>query len=216
MIKIFAHRGYILNDIKENSIESLENAYNNQFYGVEFDVFFVKNQLFLSHDKPKSLQNLPKFANYLKYGDNFKYWIDFKNITTQNCQEILKIVEKDLKNAKISLKNVYFAPFIRDFAQALPIYQEIRNIFGQDAQIMALCVEIPGNNPDKYLQDLRKNNIGHLSILHKNIDQNFVELAKNIEIFAWTVNDQKRLGQLENLGIKYCTSDVITPKSAKK
>lgn len=52
MIKIFAHRGFAQNNIKQNSIASLKNAFKNGFKAIEFDIWWLENQLFLSHDKP--------------------------------------------------------------------------------------------------------------------------------------------------------------------
>ena len=48
MIKIFAHRGFIQNNIKQNTIASLKNAVKNNFNAVEFDIWFIDGELYLS------------------------------------------------------------------------------------------------------------------------------------------------------------------------
>ena len=48
MIKLFAHRGYLLANnnekILENSKRALENAYQNNFRAVEFDIWNNERQ----------------------------------------------------------------------------------------------------------------------------------------------------------------------------
>ena len=96
MIKLFAHRGYVENNIKQNSIASLKNAVKNQFKGIEFDVWNINNDLIISHDKPKSdpLNLLPKFKDYLIFKNQIEYWIDFKNLDLKNIEVTLKILEE--------------------------------------------------------------------------------------------------------------------------
>ncbi len=210
MIKIFAHRGFVTKTAKENSIESLKAAYENKFLGVEFDVWFLDGELFVHHDMPKENKNLVKFSDYLQFKNEFEYWIDFKNLDASNVDKALKDVKKELIAAKIDLKKVYFAPFITDLQKAIFVYNKISEVF-EGAQIMAVCEEIKKSDLVFYHSELQKNNIKFLSIQHKNIDEEFVKIFSDITIFAWTINDLQRLRELEKLGIKYITSDIITP-----
>ncbi len=212
-MKIFAHRGYTINDIKQNSIESLRAALNNGFEGLEFDVWFVNGQLVVVHDKPENAEGLPRFASFFANCNKIKYWIDFKNLDINNAREALELAKFDIKNSKTNLQNIYFAPFIEKLVDAIPIYSIIREIFGNEAQVMALrCDEIVPENLQRYYQDLKKNNIKFLSVLHTNINENFMKIFRDVEVFAWTINDIKRISELDNLGVKNCTSDNITPK----
>ncbi len=216
MIKIFAHRGYVINENTQNSIESLNDCVKNNFAGVEFDVWFLNEKLLISHDNPSqgNLNSLPKFRDYFSHGNKIKYWIDFKNLDEKNAESALKLAKKDLESCQINLRNVYFAPFIERLSDAILVYEKIRNIFGGSAQIMAVCEKIPADNLQRYYQDLKKNDIRFLSIMHENINENFVKIFRDIEIFAWTVNDLERLKELNKFEIKNCTSDIITPKMA--
>jgi glycerophosphoryl diester phosphodiesterase len=212
MIKIFAHRGCTINQVKENSIESLDLAYEKKFYGVEFDIWFIDEKLIVNHDKAAELR--PEFADYLKYGNELKYWIDFKNLTeisSKNLILALEIAKKELKNAKIELKNVFFAPFIVNFEKALVIYAKIREIFGENAQIMAVCEKINSLDFLSYRKKLDENKIKFLSIKHSNINQEFVKIFAGIEIFAWTVNEKLDFERLNKLKIENITSDKILP-----
>jgi len=208
MVKIFAHRGFVTKNAKENSIESLRAAYDNKFIGVEFDVWFLNNELVVHHDMPKENKNLVKFSDYLQFKNEFEYWIDFKNLDEDNIDKALQIAKKELFAAEIDLKKVYFAPFITNLQKALPIYNKIYKAI-EGAQIMAVCEEIKRDDLVFYHQELQKNNIKYLSINHENIDENFIEIFSDINIFAWTVNDLEYLRELEKLGIKNITSDII-------
>lgn len=217
MIKIFAHRGYVINEIKENSIESLDFAYKNNFDGVEYDVWFFENDLFINHDEPKIQEknSLPKFQEYFKYKNEFQYWIDFKNfdkISIDSLRKSFEIIKNAIKNCEIDEENIYFAPFITSFDKALIIYNEFYKFFGKNIKIMAVIDEIEKKDLRNYCEILKENDIKFLSINHKNINQEFVEIFKEITIFTWTVNDFQRFQELKNLGIKNFTSDKITKK----
>lgn len=212
MVKIFAHRGYVINNAKENSIESLNEAVKNNFYGVEFDVWFVNNELYVCHDEPKEedLYKLPKFSDYLIHGNKIKYWIDFKNLDEANARNAIKIVKTSILKAEIFNQNIYFAPGITSLNQAAPIYEKIKEIFA-NPQLTAFCVEINKDSSQRYYQDLKKLGVTFLSLNHKNIDEDFVKKFKDITIFAWTVNEEERAKELENMGIKFIASDKIKP-----
>lgn len=209
-MKIFAHRGLVTRNSKENSIESLDEAFKNKFYGIEFDIWFVSDQLYIKHDQPKKeeLTNLPKFRDYLKYGNNLRYWLDFKNLDKHNIDKALEIIKKDLEDKKIDLNQIYFAPFITDLVEAAKIYKKIKEVFS-DAQIMAVCEDIKKEDLENYHQNLQKNNIKFLSIRHVFIDKNFMKIFHDINLYAWTINDLARAKELESLGVKIITSDII-------
>ena len=53
MIRLFAHRGFAKGNILQNSIASLNHAHKSGFKAIEFDIWFLEEKLFLSHDRPK-------------------------------------------------------------------------------------------------------------------------------------------------------------------
>ena len=205
MIKIFAHRGFVDGDIKENSFASLVSAYKNNFCGIEFDVWLVNSELVVNHDEPTN-SNYTKFSEYLYFKNDLEYWIDFKNLNNETIDNILDLLQDAVLQAKIDINKIFFAPFITDLKYAIPLYQKIRNYFA-DAKIMAVCEKIEKNELSSYCEDLQKNNIKYLSINYTNIDSDFMNIFRNITIFAWTVNEEKILKYLSDLGVKNFASD---------
>lgn len=89
-----------------NSIEKLKK-YLLDYPGIEIDVFFNRKKMFfdVTHDKETST-NL-SLEEYFKYFSNDKkIWLDFKNLTTENSEEALKILDKLLLKNKIDKSQV--------------------------------------------------------------------------------------------------------------
>jgi glycerophosphoryl diester phosphodiesterase len=214
MTRLFAHRGFASKNIPQNSIASLKRAHEFGFRAVEFDVWFLQKKLILKHDHPteKEINILPNFRDYFFFGNEFNYWIDFKNLDEKNSENFLKAVKKTLDEAAINLDQIYFAPFITDYKIAERIFIKIRKIFGEKINLIAVCEELKTAADVKILREfLTKNKIKFLSIFHEIIDQDFVKKFSDIEIFAWTVNDLKRLRELESLGVRNFATDKIIP-----
>jgi glycerophosphoryl diester phosphodiesterase len=218
MTKIFAHRGYHHKNIKENSIQSLKAAYEHNFEGIEFDIWYLESclhNLVIKHDEPKEQEilTLPKLADYFLYQNHFEYWLDFKNLNQKNATTALIEVQKIILNRKIDLNKLYFAPAITNQDLASKIYPIIREIFGNSANIVAFCEELKDGEIKNYHQFLQQNQITFLSINHDLINQKLVEQLKDIMIFAWTVDSGSRLKELETLGIKHFASNTLKPKN---
>ena len=213
---LFAHRGFHSENIPPNSIASLEAAHEYKFQAVEFDIWFLEGKLLLKHDEPKAeeLPSLPHFRDYFRFKNDMDYWLDFKNLDEKNAREALILVKKDLDEAGINMQRIYFAPFITDYELAKKVFVEIRNIFGNEAQLVAVCED--EKNIEILYNFLTKNNVKSLSINHKIIDKDFMKKFSNIQIFAWTVNDLERLLELEALGVKNFATDKITPQNYDK
>lgn len=215
MIRLFAHRGFAKNPSEENSITSLNQAYEAGFRVVEFDIWFLKGKLVLKHNKPEAneIDNLPNLRDYFRFKNEIKYWIDFKNLDKNNAAKALEIVKQDIAHGNIDLDNIYFAPFIINHQKAEVVFEEIRKVFGQEAQLVAVCEEL--NSPqdiENLYRFLTKNNIKYLSIFYKLIDHNLLQALNGIELFAWTVNDEDVLHNLKTIGVKNFATDKIIPK----
>ncbi|MBM3589885.1 MAG: hypothetical protein FJX30_00715 [Alphaproteobacteria bacterium] len=210
MIKIFAHRGFVQNNIKQNSIASLKNAFKNGFKAVEFDIWWQENQLFLSHDKPSksSLFNLPRFGDYFIYNNQIDYWIDFKNIDENNVREVLRLVKNDLDSNKINLEQVYFAPYITNSELAEKIAREFRNFFGKKINFLGVCDHQSQVLKISELLDIEV--IDYVSIDYKLITKGNLELIDPKKIFAWTVNDIHIYNDLMVMGVdKFATDNLV-------
>lgn len=218
MIKLFAHRGYLSSKnnepIKENSFLSLENAYNNLFRAVEFDIWFFENQLVLNHDKPtkNNFINLPKIDEYFFYKNQINYWLDFKNLNISNCQQVIDLLKISIQKNNISLGNIYFAPYNLCYKEIAFINKKFIENFGEIKFLAILESKKEGDELRKFREFLINNNIKYLSVFHELIDKNFVQDFYNFELFAWTVNDLKRLKTLYKMKVKNFATDQLTPK----
>lgn len=213
-MRLFAHRGFVEENIAENSLPSLIKAHQLGFRAIEFDLWFFNEELLLKHDRPLvcEFKSLATLKNYFCFGNEMTYWLDFKNLSENNVFQVLRLLEKYLNEASINLDQIYFAPFIVCHQIAAKIFGKIREVFGQKTQVMAVCEELKNSTEIENLrQFLSQNSIKFLSIFHRLIDENFMEIFNDTEIFAWTVNDSKRLHELEVLKVKNFATDKICP-----
>lgn len=211
MINLFAHRGFWNNEIgAQNSIASLKAAYLKKFDGIEFDVWFLENKLVLKHDHPQALNSLPLFGEYFEFGNDFKYWIDFKNLDEANAYKALTIAKNELQRLKIDAKNIFIAPFITNYLEAQKVFDIAKEIFGSDLNFAAV-LENQGEI-DNLLKFISKNKIKFLSIFYKLINEDLLKKLENIELFPWTINDLAQLDILEKQGVKNFITDQITPQ----
>ncbi len=216
MVKLFAHRGFVEGEIAQNSVASFKQAYENNFRAIEFDIWFLQQKLFLKHDLPKKneLKNLANFSDYLVHKNEFFYWMDFKNLDEKNADEALKLAKEQIEKAQINLEQVYFAPFITNYKISEKIFKKIKKIFGSKTNLVTVCQHLKSDEDVEVLREfLTKNFIKNLSIFHQLIDEKFIKIFSDIKIFAWTVNDLKRLKELEKLGVQNFATDKITPKN---
>ena len=215
MVKLFAHRGFVKAGIAQNSIASLKQAHKSGFKAVEFDIWFLEGKLFLKHDHPKKneLKILPNLSDYFSYKNEFCYWLDFKNLDEKNAGAALKIVKKEIDEVSLDMDKIYFAPFITDYKIAGKVFEEFKKIFGKKVKLVAVCEELKNFDQIKILREfLTKNQVKFLSIFHELLDKTFVKIFPDIEVFAWTVNDLKRIKELKNLGVKNFATDKVIPK----
>ena len=214
MTTLFAHRGIINKErnIKENTIQSLEEAIRLGFKAIEFDIWFSDSNLFINHDNPKSTNFLPTLQEYLKFGDKLTYWMDFKNMNEDNIHKILPLLDQAIKTHNIPLKQIYFAPFIDQYDKAEIILEKIKNHFKQQVNIVAICST--KENLDEVIELTKKNNIKNLSIQHELINHNTINKLNHLTLFAWTVNDLKQAKYLESLNIKNIATDTLLPNKS--
>lgn len=212
---LYAHRGFHNLEIKENTLESLENAYKNQFTAIEFDIWLKNDGLIISHDQPKNSNEFfyPSLENFLKYQNHFNYWLDFKNIDLNNVDKILHLLTIELQTSKIDLQKVIFAPYIVDYDLALKVLKKFKNHFGEkNCNFALMCNETSDIN--EVLRIFAENKIEFLSIFHRLITPDLLQKIRPEKILAWTVNKEKILNNLLNLGVKNFATDRILPNFA--
>jgi hypothetical protein len=96
--KIWAHR--------VNSIEKL-NEVNEIFNGVEFDVVFLEaeNRFDVNHPPTKSIGlSLLKYLTSIKNTSTNQFWVDFKNLTSENMNKSLLKLDSICQITKIKRK----------------------------------------------------------------------------------------------------------------
>ena len=213
MIKLFSHRGYFQKGAKQNSLDALNQAFDLDYHGIEFDIWYLNDELVLVHDKP-SEQEIPKlnrFADFLYYENQIDYWLDFKNLNLDNAKSALAKVKKDLDKYKISLNHIYFAPYITDYKIASEIFGVARSVFGPKARLVLVCDH--EKQIDDINQIIKQDKVRHLSINYKLITTDLIKHLDGITLFAWTVNQLMDLERLSDLGVKNFATDKIMPIS---
>ena len=210
MIKLFAHRGFVENNMKQNSISSLKNAVTKGFKAVEFDIWWCDVEFLVKHDKPSDKEKflLPRLQDYLCYKNELEYWLDFKNIDLTNVDEALKKLNADLILKEIDLNKIYFAPYITDYATATKIALKFRNFFSQPINFVGVCDKQSGIQEVVDMIDMEL--INFVSIDHLLINPELLKKIKPSKLLAWTVNDIKKINDFYMLGVdKFATDKVL-------
>jgi glycerophosphoryl diester phosphodiesterase len=210
MFKLFAHRGFVENNMKQNSIASLKNAVAKGFKAIEFDIWWCDGEFLIKHDKPMDKEKflLPRLQDYLCYKNELEYWLDFKNIDLANVDEILKKLKEDLILKEIDLNKIYFAPYITNYTIATKISLKFRDFFSSKINFAGVCDNQSGIQEIVDLVDLEL--INFVSIDHLLIDSELLKKIKPSKLLAWTVNDIKKINDFYMLGVdKFATDNVI-------
>ncbi len=210
MIKLFAHRGLVENNMKQNSIASLKNAVAKGFKAVEFDIWWLDGEFFIKHDKPNEKEKflLPRLQDYLCFGNDLEYWFDFKNLDQNNIDEALKKLNADLILKKIDLAKIFFAPYLTDYKLTSIISLKFRKFFSQKIKFVGVCDDKNWRQEVIDMIDLEL--IDFISINHDLIDADFLKKISPTKLLAWTVNDIKRINDLYLLGVdKFATDKAL-------
>ena len=210
MIKLFAHRGFVENNMKQNSIASLKNAVAKGFKAIEFDIWWVDGEFVVKHDKPKREEkfSLPRLQDYLIYKNKLEYWFDFKNLDQNNVDDALKKLKADLILKEIDLNKIFFAPYITDYDLAIKISVKFRNFFSQKINFVGVCDNELGVIEIINMVDMEL--IDFVSINHALINPELLQKINSTKLLAWTVNDIKQINDLYLLGVdKFATDKIL-------
>ena len=214
--KLFSHRGLLIGNskLKENTIKAFQNSIDNHFKAIEVDIWYYQNELILHHDQPiKKIDNYDKLSDLFKeFGNKIEYWLDLKNLKQKNATTALNKLKLLIDKNKIDYDKILFVPCLKktNLKQNEFAYKEVRNIFGKDCNLAAFTTNINKNNLQKYYHQLKDYNINKLSIKFSNIDEEFIKIFYDIEIFAWTVDNKKTLDYLTKLNIKNFATNILT------
>ena len=205
-MKIFAHRGYIDKNLQENSISSLNKAYNYGFDGVEIDLWFIDDKFYITHDQPEAeeLSNLALLQDFLIYED-FGYWLDFKNLDISNYKKAINCLKSNIKN--LNLANIFFVPYIDDYNLCEIIFKEINKVFDNNLKIAAIFDDV--NKIEDLCKLISNINLKYLSIKSDLVTQQNIEKLLDINLMSWTIKDKKEYNRLRKQNIKIFASDIL-------
>ena len=211
--KVWAHRGYYENTLfKPNSIESFHNAKENNARGTELDVFYdVKYQKFVvSHNFPYQKHDYKVLfldSVFVKFGNQFKYWLDFKNLRNLNEEKAIEScveLENLLIKTKVEKHNILIESqslYNLNFYTMKGFYTSwwIRPIKSKYKSIVT-------NYKYKIYYVLGK--YSSLSMPYNKFNTNFENSMNNIPINLFTVNEEVLFEDyLKNKKIKIILTD---------
>lgn len=230
-IKLTAHRGFS-GIAPENTLVAFEKAAEYGFYATECDVHLTKDGVWvIYHDDnifrlTNGYKNIEKatYAELQEYvidnGVNVDYYpnqkiptleeyliickdmkiipqIEIKNGSKEKLQEILDLLEKyDLR------ENAMIISFKSE------MIKKVREL-DEKIELWYLVEEITEEN----INECKDNNY-KLAFNHKKNDEEIIKKAigQGLTLCAWTVDDLTVLEELYNLGVKYITTNAITPQ----
>lgn len=198
-----SHRGYRTGGMRDNSIESYEQAGQKGFWGLEADVLFdSKGKLVCSHNPPKAGENPPSFEEYLdickKYG--MTAIIDLKyerygSVDTNLSPTIIKTIEEKgmIDSCIIQTNNHNDIPFIRQTSK--------------EARIWYLTDVIS----DKNIQLIQENNVEGVNMQACNSDANKIKKLNDIgvDVCIWNVQTETSKARWLGYGAKHVMSDNV-------
>lgn len=226
-IKYIAHRGDSMLHT-ENSIDAFLSAINKDFYGIECDVHITKDSEFVifHDDTTKRLTEVDYKIKDLTLNEIKR--LKLYNIQTKkydlisqipSFEEYLKICIINNKKAIIELKTDFSNVMIKNLFKIIDKYNYINNVviisfdfnnllrvreYKKEVKIQYLITEFNKGLIEKLVLNKFDVNCLH-NILNKNILCKFHE--NNILVNTWTVNQDKDLERVINLGVDFITTD---------
>ena len=184
MFKLIKHRGIYNNDIKENSYEGIKLALeDNNYIGVEFDIReTLDNEIILFHNpiynnklinktKYSELPKyVPKLEDILNIISNKLFLIEIKNIE-HNFDKFIKLLNKHKD------KNIYVMSFYTNNIKRI----DIENRFYKIGILNYIL------NTNNYIKKL-----DFVGILNNLINKEVINNLKNIQIFSYGINKNKK------------------------
>ncbi len=205
---IFAHRGFVANNSPENSVSALKNAYQHNFEGVEFDLWFINHQFVIKHDQPsqEQIQNLPKLRDFWQFGNQLYYWLDFKNLNESNYVAAISQLRQEMILANINVEQIYFVPYITNYKLARKVLLEAKRLIGENLKIAAIYDD--AKNYQQLVEFVKNKAIKYLSIDYSLIDRKLLKDLVNVNLMAWTIKNQSTFEDLQKIGVKNFASDI--------
>jgi glycerophosphoryl diester phosphodiesterase len=212
---LWSHRGLVETKEQENTITALDNSFKAGYRNIEFDIWFLNNQLLTKHDEPtkeelanNKLVSLKEFIS--RYGTKLQYWMDFKNLTLENIDAFLPVYKKIIDEVGIKYNSIWFTPYEPNWEIAMVLQAKARKAMpGINNMVVMDPYVFKKEKTREYYKILQDNNIKNLSIYYEIIDEQFLSIFKDINMFVWTVDNLEEYKRLKNLGImNICTNKI--------
>ena len=231
--KYIAHRGFS-SVYPENTIPAIEGAINEGYYGVEFDIHTTKDGVWiLNHnsDIDKMTDGTGEIAD-MTFEELQQFNVDhgngienYKNLKLPKFEEALEIISKSTVVPYIEIKG-YDPVAFKNLIELIELYNlsDTAVIISFDMEALLGIRELDKDIKLMYLTNNLKKEDVDICIENGNIgvDINFGNIFKmkdalkyaqdnGLEAAAWTVDFPVVSDLLNLFGIKYITSNRITP-----
>lgn len=213
---LWSHRGYVNKESEENTVVSLKMAYEKGCRHIEFDIWYLNGEMVLKHNEPTaeelSAGSLTKLRDYFAvYGNEMNYWMDFKNLSSENIDEALEFLRVVVNEVGIEYERIYFTPYETNWKRAVVLQRKASAKFAGIKNMLVLDEKsFDKSRVGEYSRVLMENNIRYLSIHHDFVDGEVVESLKGVNLFAWTVNEKAEFERLKKLGVEnVCTDRIV-------
>lgn len=195
---IFSH-GYRKEKKNSNSIEYIDNAINNNFKGVEIDLYFIgkTNSFILTHDYYRGDIYKKNFVTLKEVFEKFNntkviFWLDLKNLNRLNYERCKDLLSEYNKNYNI------------DFFLESPNYKSLLYI-SLNSEIKT-CFWI--DKRKEIFLDLKSFYFVSMNVDDYIKDRSFYKLFSPLPINLFTVNSKEILKELKNeKNIKFIITD---------
>ena len=229
-----AHRGKH-DKYFENTLNAFKEAAKGDFYGIETDIHLTKDNYWVIHHDPDFLSDgkkyviadmtkdeviklhldndqgdkdayIPLFEDYLKIckESGKRPIIEFKpkNPKRKHLKQLTKYIDEYM-----GLENVTFIAFY-----PWPLIK-LRNMYHKRVHLQLLLEEGHYKTLYKWAKFFKMD----IDIEDKLLTQDLVDLfhKKNLKVNVWTVDDEKGLRKLEEMGVDYITTNVFQQQDQK-
>jgi len=176
-----------------NNQASLEKAVALKRKGIEMDVTFQDDQIYVTHDLPTEKTLL--FTDFIKeVPSEMEVWIDFKKLKVADIPKILNIIERI--DPKLNLKK-------RAFIESRNA-KALKYLSTKGYQTLFWIYPYPNtrahffyNLQNKYL--IATSSFTGVSMDHEHLDQRSAQTFKNIPLLVFTINQEKKMKSVLSL-----------------
>ena len=195
---IFAH-GFRREKKNSNNIEYITNAINNNFKGVEIDLYYIgkTDSFILTHDYYKGDIYKKQFVTLKEVFEKFNnteviFWLDLKNLNSKNyirCKELLSEYNKEY-NIDFFLESPNYKSLLY-----ISLNSKIKTCFWIDKR-------------KELFYDIKSFYFISMDIKNYIKDRSFYKLFSSLPINLFTVNSKELLDELKyEKNIKFIITD---------